>query len=139
MIRIDFLLGIILIFGWLTPLGVLAETTAPTCQTARDKLEQAQNLLRPLELEQDKTQKRVRQIYQTLLLCHSTNMITPTQTTQCQQLEQEAPQQFQHMIQLVKASHQASLELETQATQVKQACPAPAAAPITHISQLAIR
>ncbi|TFG61765.1 MAG: hypothetical protein E4H32_06945 [Nitrospirales bacterium] len=106
---------------------------------AQTNMEQARQMSMPLDREREVTKERVRHMYQELFMCHSTNIVSKKQGLHCQQLEAEAPKQFQAMIQLVTASHQGSTQLMTLAKQVQKLCPTPPTTPLTHLSQLAIR
>ncbi len=128
-------------FIFIVPFIVSAETSPlSNCEAAQGKMKQTQNTRVPLELQREQTKNRVRTIYQDLLICRSTGLLTEKQRLNCQQLEQEAPKQFQTMLKLVTASHQASLELKTLTKQVKRLCATPSTtASLTHISQLALQ
>ena len=131
---------IVLSLLFFVPLTATGETPfTADCEGAQEKMEQARHMRTPLDLKRAETQERVRHMYQELLICHSTDILAKTHVSHCQQLAKEAPQQFQAMIKLVTASHQASRQLETLATHVRKFCPALATTPLTHISQLAIR
>ncbi len=122
------------------PLTASAETSSISdCKMAQTNMEQARHMSMPLDREQEVTKERVRHMYQELFICHSTDMVSKKQGLHCQQLETEAPKQFQAMIQLVTATHQGANQLRTLAKQVQKLCPAPATTPLTHITQLAIR
>ncbi len=123
-----------------TPLTASAKTPSTSdCERAQTHMEQARHMSMPLDREQEVTKKRVRHMYQELFICHSTTLVSDKQGLHCQQLEAEAPRQFQAMIQLVTASHQSANQLRTLATQIQKLCPAPITTPLTHITQLAIQ
>ena len=131
---------IVLSLLFFTPLTASAETPSTSdCEIARTHMEQARHMSMPLDREQEVTQKRVRHMYQELFMCHSTNIVSKKQELHCQQLEAEAPRQFQAMIQLVTASYKSANQLRTFAKQVQKLCPAPTTMPLTHITQLAIQ
>ncbi len=122
----------------LLPLTASAEKLSSTdCEIAQGKMMQAHNTRVPLELQREQTQERVRHIYENLFICHSTALLSKKHQLHCQQLEREAPKQFQTMIKLVTASHEASRQIHTLTKQVQKVCPAPSAkASFTHISRL---
>ena len=123
-----------------TPLTASAKTpSTPDCERAQTHMEQARHMSMPLDREQEVTKERVRHMYQELFMCHSTTIVSKKQGLHCQQLEAEAPRQFQAMIQLVTATHQGANQLRTLAKQVQKLCPAPTTAPLTYITKLAIR
>jgi hypothetical protein len=131
---------IVLSLLFFTPLTASAETSSTSdCEIARTHMEQARHMSMPLDREQEVTKERVRHMYQELFMCHSTNIVSKKQGLHCQQLEAEAPRQFQTMIQLITASHQSANQLRTFAKQVQKLCPAPTTMPLTHITQLAIQ
>lgn len=131
---------IVLSLLFFVPLTATGETPfTPDCEGAQEKMEQARHIRTPFDRKREETQEQVRHMYQELFICHSTNIVTKKQERHCLQLEEDAPKQFQTMIQLVTASHQASLQLKRLTLHVKQICPTPATTPLTHISQLAIR
>jgi hypothetical protein len=68
-------------------------------------------------------------MYQELFMCHSSTIVSKKQGLHCQQLEAEAPKQFQTMIQLVTASYQGANHLRTLAKHVKKLCPTPTTTP----------
>ena len=122
----------------LLPLTASAEKLSSTdCEVAQGKMKQAYNNRVPIELQREHTQERVRHIYENLFICHSTDLLSKKHQLHCQQLEQEAPKQFQTMIKLVTASHEASRQIHTLTQQVQKVCPASSAkASFTHISRL---
>ncbi len=124
----------------LTPLNAsAAPSSSVDCKEAQGKMEQARDRHIPINLKREATQERVRQMYQELFICHSTNIVSKKQELHCQQLEEEATNQFQAMIQLVTASHHASRQVETLTKHVQTSCSHAPAPPLTHISQLTIR
>ncbi len=132
---------IVLSVMFLAPLTASAETSTTTdCKNARGEKKQARSVHGSFELQREQTKKRVRHIYQELFICHSNDLRNSDQLLHCQQLAQEAPKQFQTMIKLITASHQASLELKSLDKQVQQLCSSPSTpTSLTRISQLAIR
>ncbi len=112
----------------LLPLTASAEQPVSTdCEVAQEKMKQAQDTRAPLERQREDTQKRVRHIYESLFICHSTTLLSKQHQLHCRQLEQEAPKQFQTMIRLVTASHKASLHINALTKQAEQACVIPSA------------
>lgn len=132
---------IVLSVMFLAPLTASAETSTTTdCKNARGEIKQARSVHGSFELQREKTKKRVRHIYQELFICHSNDLRNSDQLLHCQQLAKEAPIQFQSMIQLVTASHEASRELKALDKQVQKLCSSPSTpTALTRISQLAIR
>jgi hypothetical protein len=121
---------IVLSLLFFTPLTASAEAPSTSdCKIAQTNMEQARHMSMPLDREREITKERVRHMYQELFMCHSTNIVSKKQRLHCQQLEEEAPGQFQTMIQLVTASHQGSTQLRTLAKQVQKLCPTPPATP----------
>ena len=132
--------SIVLSLLFFIPLTAGAKTpSTPDCEIAQTNMEQARHMSIPLDREREVTKDRVRHLYQELFMCHSTTIASKKQELHCQQLAEEAPKQFQAMIQLVTASHQGANQLRTLAEQVQKLCPAPTTTPLTHITQLAIR
>ena len=122
------------------PLTASAETPSTSdCERAQTNMEQARHKNMPIVRERKVTKDRVRHIYQELFMCHSTTMASKKQELYCQQLEAEAPKQFQAMIQLVTASHQSSKQLRTLASQVQKLCPAAPTTSLTPFTHLTVQ
>jgi hypothetical protein len=68
-------------------------------------------------------------MYQELFMCHSSTIVSKKQGLHCQQLEAEAPKQFQTMIQLVTASYQGANHLRMLAKHAQKLCPTPTRTP----------
>ena len=130
---------IVLSVMFLAPLTASAETsTTPDCKNARGEIKQARSVHGSFELQREQTQERVRHMYQELFACHSSELLNTQQLLYCNHLAQESPKQFQSMIQLVTATHEASLELKALEKQVQKHCPSPSTpTSLTRISQLA--
>ena len=118
---------IALITVLLSPLAVTAEPTDQSCETTQRQIDQTQHTLLPLKKQQQQIQQHVRIIYQELLACKSGTALSLKQQKHCTRLQEEAPKQFQAMINIITLTHQASQRLSTQTRQDTISCPAIAA------------
>ena len=118
-LQLSIALGIVV----LSPLAVIAEPKDQSCETARQNIEQTQNILRPLKQQQQQIQQHVRTIYQELFACKTGSELSLVQQKYCTQLQKEGPKQFQNMIEVITLRHQTSQLLAHQTKQAQLTCP----------------
>ena len=115
-------LSIALMTLLLSPIAVTAEPHDKFCETTRKQIQQTHQALLPLKLQQEQIQRQVRDTYQELFACKTGTPVSLPQQRHCKQLEEEASQYFQAMIEAITLSHQTSQQLASRTHQAELNC-----------------